>query len=255
VNWTKIENIFTAVGGEQWYTIGNFYRLVNSDTLRVSNLPNSFGPCWNEGAGYYLDNLSLVEEDRAEAYFDTTQKSLCIKQGIPLQLGDTANRPWLQYEWRDQNNNIVGTNRDYTYSAALLESTFFTLKITDTSEYAFITKAIDTIFITTSLDPSTQGCNLVGLNDVLSDAEKIDFYYSDNKIVFKTLHERFTLPNVRSSEVEIISIDGRILFKTELRRKQNVYSINTELPKGFYFVEVIYEGQKIKRKKISPTTD
>jgi hypothetical protein len=46
------------------------------------------------------------------------------------------------------------------------------------------------------------------------------------------------------------AIDGKIIFKTPLIRKQNEYTIGHKLQKGFYFIEVIYQGQSIKRKKI-----
>jgi hypothetical protein len=41
-----------------------------------------------------------------------------------------------------------------------------------------------------------------------------------------------------------------VIYKSKLERKKNEYLVNTELQKGFYFVEIVYEGQGIKRKKI-----
>jgi hypothetical protein len=244
INWTKIEGTFKANANMQYMTLGNFYRANQTDTIRVSNYPNN-GSCYTEGASYYFDNLSLVEEDRALAYFDTTKKSLCIKQGIPKVLGDTAVRPWLQYEWKNKQGAIVGTNRNYTYNAALLENTFFSVRIIDTGEYAFITKAIDTIFVNVSIDPSTVGCPPVGLEKILADAERIDFYYVDNQIRFSELHERFT-----GCILQLKSIDGRTIFNTKLERKKYNYTLDVALQKGFYYVDLIYDGISIKRKKI-----
>jgi hypothetical protein len=244
INWTMIEGNFIASNNMQYMTLGNFYRANQTDTVRVSNYPNN-GGCYTEGAVYYIDNLSLVEEDRAEAYMDTSKNYLCVKQGTTKVLGDTAERPWLQYVWRDKNNSIVGSNRNYTYNAAFIENTFFTVEIKDTGEYAFITKAIDTIFLYTSVSPDTVNCEPVGLQEVLKDAEEIELYYAENSIKFNTIHERFT-----GSEIVLKSIDGKVLFKTKLERKKYNYLLNTELQKGFYFVEIVYEGQGIKRKKI-----
>jgi hypothetical protein len=243
-NWTQIENEFTATTNMEWMTLGNFYRLSNTDTVRVTSLPNN-GNCFNEGASYYFDNLSLVEEDCAVAYKDTTKNYLCIKQGTSKVLGDTAIRPWLQYTWRNKNNSIVGTNRNYTYTAAFIENTFFTVEIKDTGEYAFITKAIDTIFIYTSVSPDTVNCEPVGLQDILKDAEEIEMYYSENQIKFNQLHERFV-----GSELVMKSIDGKVIYKRKLERKKYNYPIQEQLSKGFYFVEVIYENNSIRRKKV-----
>jgi hypothetical protein len=254
-NWDKIEDVFIATSNMQWMTLGNFYRANQTDTLRVSNVPDVNG-CFNEGAAYYFDNLSLVEEDRAVAYKDTTKNYLCVKQGTIKVLGDTANRPWLQYTWRNKNNSIVGTNRNYTYNAAFIENTFFSVEIKDTGEYAFITKAIDTIFLYTSVSPDTVNCEPVGLQEVLKDAETIELYYAENQIKFNAIHERFV-----GSELVMKSIDGKVMYKTKLQRSvtssevEKIYPIKTELQKGFYFVEVVYEGQGIKRKKISTAVE
>jgi hypothetical protein len=244
VNWTKIEDTFKASTNMQWMTLGNFYRISNTDTVRVSNYPNN-NSCFNEGAVYYFDNLSLIEEDRAEAYKDTNKNYLCVKQGTSKVLGDTAVRPWLQYTWRNKNNSIVGTNRNYTYNAAFIENTFFSVEIKDIGEYAFITKAIDTIFIYTSVSPDTLSCQPVGIQEILKDAEEIEMYYNDNSIVFNELHERFT-----GSEIVLKSIDGKEIYKSKLERKKYNYLVNTEVQKGFYFVEIIYDNTAIKRKKI-----
>jgi hypothetical protein len=244
INWSKIEGIFRASANMQYMTLGNFYRANQTDTVRVFNISNPIS-CFNEGAAYFLDNLSLVEEDRAEAYKDTTKNYLCVKQGTSKVLGDTAVRPWLKYTWRNKNNSIVGTNRNYTYNATLIENTFFTVEIKDTGEYAFITKAVDTIFIYTSVSADTVNCQPVGFNDVLADAEKIEMFYVENQIKFNELHERFT-----GCILQLKSIDGRTIFKTDLKRKQNEYSINRVLQKGFYYVDIIYNQVSIRRKKI-----
>jgi hypothetical protein len=260
LNWIMVEDTFQASMNMMYMTFGNFYRIWDTDTFRVlpnTNLPSN--KCQNEGAAYFIDNLSLVEEDRAEAYKDTSKNYLCIKQGTTKVLGDTAVRPWLQYSWRNKNNTIVGTTRNYTYNAAFIENTFFTVEIKDTGEYAFITKAIDTIFIYTSVSPDTVNCEPVGLQEILADAEEIEMFYNENSIKFTELHERFV-----GSELVMKSIDGKVMYKTKLQRNvrssslprsfgggvETNYVINIELQKGFYFVDLIHEGVSIKRKKI-----
>ena len=59
-NWTQIQGCFTAVGGEQYVTIGNFNSNVNTDTLFVgSNNPN---PGAYKYAYYYIDDITLIDQ-------------------------------------------------------------------------------------------------------------------------------------------------------------------------------------------------
>jgi OOP family OmpA-OmpF porin len=59
ISWTKIEGYFTAQGGEQYITIGNFNSNSNTDTLRSGSInPTSFEP---PQAYYYIDSVSLYD--------------------------------------------------------------------------------------------------------------------------------------------------------------------------------------------------
>jgi hypothetical protein len=53
LNWTKIEGLFIADGGEQYITIGNFSLDSDLDTVVISNSNN-----WQ--SYYYIDNVSLT---------------------------------------------------------------------------------------------------------------------------------------------------------------------------------------------------
>ncbi|MBI3520255.1 MAG: T9SS type A sorting domain-containing protein [Bacteroidetes bacterium] len=59
VNWVKIEGYFTAQGGEQYITIGNFNSNANTDTLNsgtTNPIPFDTGTAY-----YYLDSVSLYD--------------------------------------------------------------------------------------------------------------------------------------------------------------------------------------------------
>jgi hypothetical protein len=59
VGWTKIEGYFTAQGGEQYITIGNFNSNTNTDTLyqgTTNPLPSDPGMSY-----YYIDSVSLYD--------------------------------------------------------------------------------------------------------------------------------------------------------------------------------------------------
>ncbi len=57
--WTKIDGYFTAQGGEEYITIGNFNSNIHTDTLYVgTNDPPPGNP---DGAYYYIDSVSLYD--------------------------------------------------------------------------------------------------------------------------------------------------------------------------------------------------
>jgi hypothetical protein len=62
--WTQIQGCFTANGGEQYITIGNFNYNVNTDTLYVGTNnpdPNYANPLYDYSY-YYIDDVSLYEQ-------------------------------------------------------------------------------------------------------------------------------------------------------------------------------------------------
>ena len=79
-SWTEIKGIYTAMGGENCITIGNFYNDLNTDTLYVGGTYP-----WNRSSYYYLDDVSLVEYDTAYAGRDTN-----ICKGLKIPLGVTS---------------------------------------------------------------------------------------------------------------------------------------------------------------------
>ena len=55
VGWTEVSGVFTAQGGEQYMTIGNFNSYASTDT---TNTPDS-SPWW-EASYHYIDDVSVV---------------------------------------------------------------------------------------------------------------------------------------------------------------------------------------------------
>lgn len=58
IGWTEIQGCFTAQGGEQYITIGNFNSNANTDTLRIQSTNPLTGP-GTDLAYYYIDSVSL----------------------------------------------------------------------------------------------------------------------------------------------------------------------------------------------------
>ncbi len=60
IGWTEIQGCFTAVGGEQYITIGNFNSNANTDTLYVGT-NNALGGAIDY-AYYYIDDVTLIDQ-------------------------------------------------------------------------------------------------------------------------------------------------------------------------------------------------
>ncbi len=56
LNWTMISGTYTALGGEQYITIGNFKTDVNTDSLNFMHTSPSGGQAY-----YYIDDVSIYE--------------------------------------------------------------------------------------------------------------------------------------------------------------------------------------------------
>lgn len=54
-SWTKVSGKYTATGGEQFITIGNFKDELSTDTLKLNSLPAL--------SYYFIDDISVVQSD------------------------------------------------------------------------------------------------------------------------------------------------------------------------------------------------
>lgn len=60
IGWTQIQGCYTAIGGEQYITIGNFNSNANTDTMFVgSTNPH---PSAYKYAYYYIDDITLIDQ-------------------------------------------------------------------------------------------------------------------------------------------------------------------------------------------------
>jgi hypothetical protein len=57
LNWVEIKGIYKAVGGEKYFTIGNFDDDANVDTVQT----NPSG--WSAGSYYFIDDVSVIQID------------------------------------------------------------------------------------------------------------------------------------------------------------------------------------------------
>ena len=78
LNWTQVQGCFTAEGGEQFITIGNFNTNANTNTFNVGNKTH-YMLCCDPTAYYYIDDVSLVKYDIATNINDVNVDYLDIK--------------------------------------------------------------------------------------------------------------------------------------------------------------------------------
>ena len=85
MGWVKISGIFTAQGGEQYLTLGNFKLAAQTQFTQIA----PFGTGYN-GAAYYIDDVAVYNLDsfclKADAGKDTT-----IKAGDSVFIGSYTN--------------------------------------------------------------------------------------------------------------------------------------------------------------------
>ena len=131
VNWTKINGVYNAIGGEQYLTIGNLARDSNTFHQIIDTIQNV-----DNRAYYFVDDVSLYEIKTSEiAGRDTT-----ICHGDSVQLG-IANYEGVTYSWQPAaglSNTTIGN----PYAKPLTTSTYF---LTQTTPCAV---TIDTVVVT-----------------------------------------------------------------------------------------------------------
>ncbi len=115
-NWVQIQGCYTASGGEQYITIGNFNSNANTDTLFVgSNDPH---PGADRYAYYYIDDITLIDQSTVvvnelsngasvnvypNPASDVLNISLnTIKENLKIKITDVIGRDVLVSEYKSQ---------------------------------------------------------------------------------------------------------------------------------------------------------
>jgi len=72
LDWVKVGGIYTAHGGEQYITIGNFQDDKNTDTISIESTDDN-------GAGYGIDDVSVIPLDSMLLYADAGRDTTIYK--------------------------------------------------------------------------------------------------------------------------------------------------------------------------------
>jgi hypothetical protein len=114
--WTEIQGCFTAIGGEQYITIGNFNSNINTDTL-YTGTSNPI-PSDPQYAYFYIDDITLIDQttvgvnelgngNRFEVYPNPANNILnislnTIKENLAIKITDVIGRDVLVTEYKSQ---------------------------------------------------------------------------------------------------------------------------------------------------------
>lgn len=169
MNWVEISGIFTAIGGEQYITIGNFKNDASTNSSIVNNTIYA--------SSYYLiDDVSVVEITPANAGISG---SICL--GDSIQLG-VASVQEVTYSWSPStglsdpsvSNPKASPQVTTTYTLTqtqcnLTSSSTVTITVNDCTA--------EELFIPTAFSPN--GDNINDILHVRGPIKEMDFYVYD----------------------------------------------------------------------------
>lgn len=135
-NWVKVTMSYTAQGGEQFLTLGNF-----KTTSQTVSEETDYHP-YGHMTYFFIDDASVYEFDAPVYPANVPDQTPC--KGETVTLGSQT-RPQYLYEWKDAAGNIISDQGSITIVADT--STYYVLKQKD---FKF-DETTDTCFIT--VDP------------------------------------------------------------------------------------------------------
>lgn len=84
INWTKISEIYTAQGGEEWLTLGRFKKTANPNIQPIHPAIPQVGN--NTRAYLFIDDVSVIKLKNVDTTFVTHDSSYCLAQHLPMVL-------------------------------------------------------------------------------------------------------------------------------------------------------------------------
>lgn len=111
--WVKVQEIYTARGGEQWLTLGRF-----TDGVRMPNFqpitPQVPDPNRNNRAYLYIDDVSVVQLAINDTTITVQDSSYCVKSRLPMVLKSSGNDGVYQWSTGATTPGITAT-KDSVY--------------------------------------------------------------------------------------------------------------------------------------------
>jgi hypothetical protein len=218
LGWTKISGVFTATGGENILTIGNFRDDTSTNSMFVKNSP-AFPASY-----YYIDDVSVEEVLNADAGGDQW-----FLPGDSLQLGNNPTEN-ASYSWSPSTG--LSDPNSPNPKASPPGTTTYVLTKTQCS--------------VTSYDTVTIFLSGVGINEAFS-AKNISLYPNPANGLFTFRNPSASL----SGELKVFDLAGKLVRTIVLQpvREEQVIDLR-ELESGMYLYEIGSSNGTVKKDKL-----
>ncbi len=207
MNWVKIQGVYSASGGEIYFTIGNFVSDANIDTVLV----NPSG--WSAGSYYFIDDVSVIPIDS-------------IPGGMPANAGNDATI--LSGDSVFIGQEITNLNCNWYIGATLIADSVSGLYVSPEVTTTYTVK--QNLCGTITYDTVTVFVSGVGINENKL-AEEINLFPNPNAGNFSLLYKK-------DIHIEIIDITGSLIYSNNLFFLSGNSTLKLDISNGVYFVHI-----------------
>jgi hypothetical protein len=230
LHWVKIAGVFTAQGGEQYLTLGNFKNNAQTATRQIQTTGYN-------GAAYYIEDVTVVPLDSFILQTDAgLDKSIIVGDSVFVGSFTTGLN---NVTWFNSTGNIIANNVSGLFVKPTA-STFYVIEQTVCGQYSR-----DTVNVTvnTAVPLVIKNYELIIKNEAV-------------------LNNWQTLQEVNVSHFNIQYSNNSIDFSTvktvaAKNENYNTYSALTNPPsgvRGYYRIEAVDKDGKITYSKVLPFT-
>ncbi len=149
-NWMEIRGEYTAVGGEEWLTIGVFSGTTVPSSIQVS--PTTPAPFTAYHSYYLLDDVSVIEKPQCDTLAYSHTEVICNPNDFPLQL-TSSDTGASQYTW----SNAAITSSSFVNTSGIYWSNAFSgcNVVRDTFNISYLKDTIYSSKTITACSPDT----------------------------------------------------------------------------------------------------
>jgi hypothetical protein len=242
LHWVKIAGVFTAQGGEQYLTIGNFKTDIQTSysTVYPSGVRNS--------AGYYIEDVTVVPLDSITLQADAgLDKTITIGDSVFIGSFTTG---LTNVTWYNSSGNIIANNVSGLFVKPT-SSTFYVIEQTVCGQYSrdtvniTVNAAVPLVIKNYELKVKNEGVvnRWVTVNEI--NVSHFNIQYSNNSIDFSTVktvaaknnpYNEYTvsvIPPLGGGEayyrIEAVDKDGTITYSNVLPFTVNPSSLTLNI--------------------------
>lgn len=206
-SWVEIRGVYTATGGEKYFTIGNFVSDAYVDTVLV----NPSG--WSAGSYYFIDDISVIPIDS-------------IPGGMPANAGNDATI--LSGDSVFIGQEITNLNCNWYIGATLIADSVSGLSVSPavTTTYTVEQNLCGTI----TYDTVTVFVSGVGINENKW-GEEINLFPNPNAGNFNLVYKS-------DVHIEIVDVAGSLIYSENLLFPSGISNFKLDISNGIYFVHI-----------------